>query len=528
MTTKSALVALHLTFLMLTIAASLRPTGETDVSPEQSALDPIYTIRQPRSHWFFQFAYNVFGYFVLMLPGAILVYAVKKRSCPPKIANIPLVRLFVFGKQSSPQHYHRDIEERGSVQDVGSSSDDENDAFSKSNSTIPRGYSYHSTSSKQRKRPYLKLVYCFVGLQLSFLTWGVLQEKIMTTEYVVTVRTTSSSTTSSLHNESSELSTTTNKIYFHDSQFLVLVNRILAFIAASAILITRRFTSRKRRGDRLIPQSGNKTTTATYEIAPLYLFSFCSISNILSSWCQYEALKYVNFPTQVLSKACKLLPVMMMSRLVSGKRYRPLEYFIAVVISAGMCLFLLFSYDEFHHHHNSIRSINNGKTGSSVISYSLFDGLIILSLYLTFDSFTSNWQERVSRDYNVSSLQMMAFVNLFSIVFTLTSLAQQRSLIPSLELTLSSWPLARDCLILSLCSATGQLFIFYTISTFGAFTFTFMMTLRQTFAIILSCVIYGHSLSGGAILGVSIVFSGLFGQIYLKFRSKSSSSRAKS
>lgn len=450
------------------------------------------------------------------------------------VANIPLVRLFVFGKQSSPQHYHRDIEERGSIQDVDSSSDDENDAFSKSNSTIPRGYSvsYHSISSKERKRRYLKLVYCFIGLQLSYLTWGVLQEKIMTTEYVVTVRTTSSSTTSSLHNESSELSSKASKIYFHDSQFLVLVNRILAFIAASTILITQRFTSRKRRGDRLIPQPGNKTTTATYEIAPLYLFSFCSISNILSSWCQYEALKYVNFPTQVLSKACKLLPVMMMSRLVSGKKYRPLEYFIAVVVSAGMCLFLLSSYDDFHHHHNSIRSIDNEKT-RSIISYSLFDGLIILSLYLTFDSFTSNWQERVSRDYNVSSLQMMAFVNLFSIVFTLTSLAQQRSLIPSLELTLSSWPLARDCLILSLCSATGQLFIFYTISTFGAFTFTFMMTLRQTFAIILSCIIYGHSLSGGAILGVFIVFSGLFGQIYLKSRSKSpssglSSSRAKS
>ena len=36
-----------------------------------------------------------------------------------------------------------------------------------------------------------------------------------------------------------------------------------------------------------------------YVIAPLFLFSFCSFSNVLSSWCQYEALKYVNFPTQV-------------------------------------------------------------------------------------------------------------------------------------------------------------------------------------------------------------------------------------
>ena len=35
---------------------------------------------------------------------------------------------------------------------------------------------------------------------------------------------------------------------------------------------------------------------------PFYKYSFCSFSNILSSWFQYEALKFVSFPTQVLAK----------------------------------------------------------------------------------------------------------------------------------------------------------------------------------------------------------------------------------
>ncbi|CAN0363362.1 unnamed protein product, partial [Ectocarpus sp. 13 AM-2016] len=30
-----------------------------------------------------------------------------------------------------------------------------------------------------------------------------------------------------------------------------------------------------------------------------YEYSFPAVSNMLSSWCQYEALKYVTFPTQV-------------------------------------------------------------------------------------------------------------------------------------------------------------------------------------------------------------------------------------
>ena len=33
---------------------------------------------------------------------------------------------------------------------------------------------------------------------------------------------------------------------------------------------------------------------------PFCRYSYCSLSNILSSWCQYEALKYISFPTQVL------------------------------------------------------------------------------------------------------------------------------------------------------------------------------------------------------------------------------------
>jgi adenosine 3'-phospho 5'-phosphosulfate transporter B2 len=36
-----------------------------------------------------------------------------------------------------------------------------------------------------------------------------------------------------------------------------------------------------------------------------------------------------------------------------------------------------------------------------------------------------------------------------------------------------------DCLILSVCSAAGQLFIYYTIATFGPVVFVIIMTIRQ-------------------------------------------------
>lgn len=36
-----------------------------------------------------------------------------------------------------------------------------------------------------------------------------------------------------------------------------------------------------------------------------------------------------------------------------------------------------------------------------------------------------------------------------------------------------------DCVVLSVSSAVGQLFIFYTIATFGPVVFTIIMTVRQ-------------------------------------------------
>merc|ERR1719370_2175918 len=75
--------------------------------------------------------------------------------------------------------------------------------------------------------------------------------------------------------------------------------------------------------------------------APLFKYSYCSLSNILSSWCQYEALKYISFPTQVLAKASKIIPVMLMGKVVSKRKYEYYEYVVAVLITVGMVAFLL-------------------------------------------------------------------------------------------------------------------------------------------------------------------------------------------
>ena len=311
----------------------------------------------------------------------------------------------------------------------------------------------------------LVLLFCAAGLQGSYLTWGVLQERIMARQY---------GETDTSEGES-----------FKNSQFLVFMNRILAFLIGSIVLLCKGHPRHK---------------------APLYKYSYSSFSNIMSSWFQYEALKYVSFPTQVLAKASKVIPVMLMGKVVSKKTFEWYEYGTAALISVGVSMFLLTSGDVV-------------RKSSTVTTFS---GVILLLGYLLFDAFTSNWQGELFRQYKMTSIQMMVGVNLFSVLFTSVSLIEQGGFIESVAF-MNKHPLfVFHIIILSICSATGQLFIFYTIATFGPVTFTIIMTIRQGLAILLSCIIYSHPVTLVGVLGILTVFTAIFLKIYLGQQMKKS------
>ena len=388
-------------------------------------------------HWLISLVFNVLGYSTVFLPGYLIFKYVRDtnfRDIQPPTCLRPVIKLFYFGSEE----------------------------------TIDDAIETEQSKEAAAKRPKsdwqvgVTLAICFVGLQVSFLTWGLLQEKIMTREYT---------------------NTAGERGKFRDSQFLVFVNRILAFGIAT-LYIT------------VVQQPRHR--------APLYKYSFCSLSNIMSSWFQYEALKFVSFPTQVLAKASKIIPVMLMGKVVSKTTYELYEYVVAVLISFGMVLFLFGSQED--------------RTDSS--PNTTFSGVILLVGYMVSDSFTSNWQGEIFSTYKMTSVQMMCGVNLFSCLLTSSSLLQQGTFYTSLVF-MSQFPsFTFDCVVLSICSAVGQLFIYFTISEFGPVAFIIIMTLRQALAILLSCVFYNHAISLLGVLGVLVVFGAMFLKIYCGWKRK--------
>lgn len=146
----------------------------------------------------------------------------------------------------------------------------------------------------------------------------------------------------------------------------------------------------------------------------------------------------------------------------------------------------------------------------------LTSGLIILSLYLTFDSFTSNWQQSLYTQYDVTNWQMMAAINFYSILLTLTSLHQLGGLRPALQMLASSSRLMRDCLTMSVMSSVGQMFVYYTIKRFGSVLFAVIMTFRQLLSILISIIVFRHEIDFSSTLGLLLVFSVAGYQVYHK------------
>ena len=328
-----------------------------------------------------------------------------------------------------------------------------------------------ANNESTRFRNLVTFASCAIGLNISFVIWGLYQEKIMVQTY---------STNGGL-----------TQFKFMNSQFLVLSNRTSSFLLSATALIISFI---------LLPPARKFVLFN----APYYTYLLCALTNVISSWCQIEALKYVTFPVQVLSKACKIIPVMLVGHVCMKKSYDLLDYATAFAITGGAALFF-----------NEYASFSVSKE-NIVQNLSITDGILILSLFLIFDAFTSNWQSYLFDKYNPSAWEMMAAVNFFSIMLTASSLYESNSLQSTIEMVLSSDELLKDCVILSIVSAIGQAFVFYTISLYGPLYFIIIMTIRQVLSLAISTYTFGHYMSILSVLGVVIIFCALFAKAFVK------------
>jgi len=316
-------------------------------------------------------------------------------------------------------------------------------------------------TAKREEFSLWKLLFCVFGLLVSYISWGYFQERLMTVEYP----------------NVSEKGTNDR---FKNSEFLVFLNRISGLAIATVAL-----------------RMGKTLDTSS----PPYKFLFCSMSNILSAWFQYEALKFITFPMQVLAKSCKVLFTMLMGVAIDQKKFTGYEYVNALCIAMGLVIF-------------KFGQETGGETDDSLTAQYFLVGLLLIGCYILCDSFTSNWQSRIFREHSISSLQMMQGVNIFSCLFSL--LTSTPEILSTLDFFRTHPSIMWHAGLMSMCSGVGQLFIFYTISNFGAVVFAVAMTTRLICSVLLSIVAFHHRINPMGGVGMTITFFALAWRVKMK------------
>lgn len=250
--------------------------------------------------------------------------------------------------------------------------------------------------------------------------------------------------------------------------------------------------------------------------APVLNFAAVSVSNVLATTCQYEALKYVSFPVQTLGKCAKMVPVMVWGRLISGKKYLLDDYAVALVVMLGCTAFLLAGETK------SRVSAHQSDAFASVV------GLTLMVGYLGFDGFTSTFQDKLFKGYQMETYNQMLWVTFWSSLISVGYSLANNTLGDALAFVSRHPDCLQDIIWLSLSATLGQLIILYTIKEFGALLFATVMTTRQLLSILLSCIIFPKPLSPTQWAGAFSVFAALYYQSFTKKKSKGSSSTAPS
>ena len=206
-------------------------------------------------------------------------------------------------------------------------------------------------------------------------------------------------------------------------------------------------------------------------------------TQMLAMAASNEALRYVSYPTQVLGKSCKMVPVMLGGLVLGGRKFSRFQYLSVAFVTFGVFLF------------------NYGKPSSSGKSASVREnstyGLILIFLSLVFDAITGGLQDKVKVSTKIlnpshrktakpSAHESMLYTNLSGAIIAFAFAIVTGQIASGIEFCAKYPKVLKAIVSYSFASAVGQNFIYYTITSFDVLVLTTVTTTRKIFSTVYS------------------------------------------
>lgn len=238
-------------------------------------------------------------------------------------------------------------------------------------------------------------------------------------------------------------------------------------------------------------EKGRKAPWSSYIMLCFCLLVSSATSNI--------ALGYINYPTKVVFRSCKLIPTMMIAVSMNNKKVYWFEFAFGVLISFGMILFAIADFTNYPNFH--------------------FFGIFLVCISVCADGFLPNFQERVF-DQGSSRVEVTFFTNILCLgamtfCFTLTG-----DLPAAFSYAFSNPYALMIMTIYTFLAYIAITFHMALVKEYGGITTMLVGNTRKAITIFLSFVFFPKPMSSLYVLGGVLVFGSLCGNAYMKDREK--------
>lgn len=216
------------------------------------------------------------------------------------------------------------------------------------------------------------------------------------------------------------------------------------------------------------------------------------------------ALKWVAYPTQVVAKSAKPIPVLILGVVIARKSYTIQRYFFVLTIVVGVVIFLL-KPDKL-----------NQSNDEQVFGW----GEILLLFSLAMDGTLAAIQDRMRAASSPTARQMMVATNGWSMIFLVFGIFLTGEAMEFVKFATNYPNVLYEMGLFGVTGALGQLCIFTMVSSFGPLACSIVTTTRKFFTVLFSVIFNGNTLTWVQWIGVGLVFAGLFADAFFGKKTK--------
>jgi len=237
----------------------------------------------------------------------------------------------------------------------------------------------------------------------------------------------------------------------------------------------------------------------TKRVAPLSAYPLLTFCLLSSSSLSNLALNFINFPTKVVFRSCKLIPTMLVATLVHHKTFTSTEYLCAMAVCTGLVLFAAADWRYTPSFHPV--------------------GLLLVTLSVCADAILPNAQEGLFQKGS-SRLEVTFFTNLLTLMaMTITTLISG-DLIGLLQFAQGNHQL---CVYMTCYTCVAYFAVSMHMSVvkrFGGVAAVVLATARKGMTLVLSFMLFPKAFSWFYVFGAALVLGGLLASSLLKIYSK--------